>query len=712
MNDESFVLGARGKVPPRRSLGLMALAVGLVGMVVVSAGAEEAAPAAFPGVKSQWHGFARYDFQVDGKSVLVVAPDRPAPGRPWVWHGEFFGHKPAPDLALLRRGFHIVYMQVPDMLGAPGAVAHWNAFYRELTGKHGFATKAALVGLSRGGLYCYNWAAANPEKVACIYGDAPVCDFKSWPGGRGKGKGSPRDWKLVLEKYGFASDAEALAYDKNPVDNLALLAEAGVPLLHVYGDADNVVPWDENTGVLAQRYRQLGGAITLIAKPGVGHHPHGLDDPTPIVEFIARHAAVRPQYAPVPAKRVQPRGGLPNVLARLQSGQPVRIAYLGGSITAAPGWRVKTRAWLQKEYPQARVEEIHAAIGGTGSDLGVFRLERDALRHEPDLLLVEFAVNDGGAAPEQIWRAMEGIVRQTWAKDAGIDIAFVYTFRVGYEKELREGLCPRAASAMEMLAEHYAIPSINFAQRVVELEREGKLAFQAERPTPPGVIRFSQDGVHPLDEGHQIYADVFAEAWEAIRAVSADPAEHSAKLAIPFTPDHWQAAKMVPIAATMLSPEWRRLPDDAELSRRFGERMGVIWEARQPGSRLTFRVRGSLARLYDLLGPDGGQVVITVDGQPRPKPVPRFDSYCTYHRLATLSLAEGLDPEQVHTMSIEVHPEQPDRTPVAFRLQDPATALQSPKYQGTNVRVGQILVLGDVVGVEDGQAPAPADPNK
>ena len=112
----------------------------------------------------------------------------------------------------------------------------------------------------------------------------------SWPGGRGKGKGSPRDWKLVLEQYGFQDDAEALAYDRNPVDNLAPLAEAKVPLLHVYGDADEVVPWDENTGVIANRYRQLGGSITLIAKPGIGHHPHGLEDSSPIVNFIVRHS--------------------------------------------------------------------------------------------------------------------------------------------------------------------------------------------------------------------------------------------------------------------------------------------------------------------------------------------------------------------------------------------------------------------------------------
>jgi pimeloyl-ACP methyl ester carboxylesterase len=185
-------------------------------------------------------------------------------------------------------------MSVPDMLGCPAAVTHWNTFYRELTEKHGFAKKAALVGLSRGGLYVYNWAAANPDCVACIYADAAVCDFKSWPGGKGKGKGSPRDWKLVLERYGFASEAEALACRKNPVDNLQPLARAKVPLLHVYGDADDVVPWDENTGVVAERYRKLGGDITLIAKPGVAHHPHGLEDSTPIIEFIAKHAAASP----------------------------------------------------------------------------------------------------------------------------------------------------------------------------------------------------------------------------------------------------------------------------------------------------------------------------------------------------------------------------------------------------------------------------------
>ena len=244
-----------------------------------------------PGKKSSWNGFDRYDFEVGGKPALVVMPREAAPGKPWVWHGEFFGHKPAPDIALLGKGFHIVYLGVPDMLGCPEAVAHWNLFYKELTGKYGFARRASLVGLSRGGLYCYNWATANPEKVAGIYADAPVCDFKSWPGGKGKGKGSARDWQLVLRQYGFQTEAEAMGYAGNPVDTLEPLAKAGVPLLHVYGDADEVVPWEENTGVVAERYRKLGGTITLIGKPGVGHHPHGLEDSSPIVDFILRAAA-------------------------------------------------------------------------------------------------------------------------------------------------------------------------------------------------------------------------------------------------------------------------------------------------------------------------------------------------------------------------------------------------------------------------------------
>ncbi len=238
---------------------------------------------------SQWNGYERRDFVVAGRACLLVAPKESAAGKPWIWRTEFFGHEPQGDIALLGKGFHVAYMDVQNMYGAPAALDLMDQYYEHLTGTRGLSKKAALEGFSRGGLFTLNWAARHPDRVACIYNDAPVCDFKSWPGGKGKGKGSKGDWANVLKVYGLTEE-QALAYKLNPVDNLAPLAKAKIPLLHICGDADDVVPLDENTRVIETRYKELGGDITVIVKPGVGHHPHSLKDPAPIVEFVLKHA--------------------------------------------------------------------------------------------------------------------------------------------------------------------------------------------------------------------------------------------------------------------------------------------------------------------------------------------------------------------------------------------------------------------------------------
>ena len=261
----------------------------IVTLVATGGAAQALEQPAFPGKTGTWHGFVRHDFEVGGQPVVVVEPRHAAPGKPWIWHGEFFGHTPEAEISLLGRGFHVAYMSIPNQFGSPQAVAHWNEFYGELTEKYGWAKKPALIGISRGGLYCYNWAAANPDKVACIFGDAPVCDLHSWPAGKGKGTGNKPEMERLLKVYGVKTEQELFAKATNPIDHLEPLAKARIPLLHVYGDADTGVPWQENTGVLAERYRKLGGGIRLIAKPGVGH-VHGLADTTPIVEFIDKYA--------------------------------------------------------------------------------------------------------------------------------------------------------------------------------------------------------------------------------------------------------------------------------------------------------------------------------------------------------------------------------------------------------------------------------------
>lgn len=400
----------------------------------------------------------------------------------------------------------------------------------------------------------------------------------------------------------------------------------------------------------------------------------------------------------IPAKLSVQRSGLGNVFAKLKAGKEVRIAYFGGSITAQAGWRVKTLKWFQDNHPQAKVSEINAAIGGTGSDLGVYRCNYDVLRSKPDLIFVEFSVNDGGAAPEYIWRAMEGIVRQAWKMDPTIDICYVYTFRVGYEKDLDQGNCPRAASADEVLADYYGIASINMAMRTAELARDGKLIYTPKKddqgkdlPTPEGVILFSHDGVHPDDAGHDVYTQVITEAlkqWEP----TSKPGAHTLKA--PMVPDNWENAKLVPLEPRMLTPGWKKLSPAEGLGKAFNNRLPEMWEATQPGEKISFKFKGSAARLYDILGPDGGQVVVTLD-EKASTPRPRFDSYCSYHRLACLGIGEGLEDKE-HTVTVEIHPDQPDRNSVTNREKD-KPGFDPKKYDGHAARVGWIMLIGDLV---------------
>ena len=241
-----------------------------------------------------WHGYTRHQFVIDGCQAWVVEPKTPLPGKPWSWSlmfpDAFADRCAAPQL--LAKGFYHAHIVVGNTFGAPSALKHLVAFQDALVAQ-GLNPKAVLIGLSRGGLYAYRYASEQPERVAAIYADAPVCDFRSWPGGKGTGTGSPKDWQALLGVYGFKTEAEAISYPKQPIESLAPLAKAKVALIHVVGDADTTVPVAENTALIEERYRKLGGTISVLHKPGVGHHPHGLDDPTPVVDFILAHAPGR-----------------------------------------------------------------------------------------------------------------------------------------------------------------------------------------------------------------------------------------------------------------------------------------------------------------------------------------------------------------------------------------------------------------------------------
>lgn len=237
-----------------------------------------------------WNGYERSDFLVRGVKALLVRPKSPAPGRPWIWRTEFFGHEPQADLALLGKGFHVAYIDMQDLYGSPRSMEIMDGYHSHLVAIEGLSAKAVLEGFSRGGLFAFNWAARHPDRVAALYVDAPVCDIKSWPGGKGKGPGSKADWNKLLAVYGFTEE-QALDFKGNPVDQLAPLAKAAIPILAVIGEADEVVPVPENIDRVEKTYRELGGPIEVIRKPGCKHHPHSLKDPAPIVDFVLRAVA-------------------------------------------------------------------------------------------------------------------------------------------------------------------------------------------------------------------------------------------------------------------------------------------------------------------------------------------------------------------------------------------------------------------------------------
>jgi pimeloyl-ACP methyl ester carboxylesterase len=232
-----------------------------------------------------WNGYNLSSFDLNGRQCTLVAPHSPAVGNPWIWRTEFFGAFPIADIALLGKGLHVAYIDMTNMYGAPVAMPYMDEFYYHLTTNLGLSQKTVLEGFSRGGLFAFNWAARNPEKVACIYVDAPVCDFKSWPGGH---RAFVEDWEICKQVYGLTEE-QAMAYTGNPVDNLEPLAKAGISILSVCGADDDIVPMEENTGVVEKRYLELGGDITVIAKPLCNHHPHSLEDPAPIVDFVLQH---------------------------------------------------------------------------------------------------------------------------------------------------------------------------------------------------------------------------------------------------------------------------------------------------------------------------------------------------------------------------------------------------------------------------------------
>ncbi len=313
-------------------------------------------------------------------------------------------------------------------------------------------------------------------------------------------------------------------------------------------------------------------------------------------------------HDPKAAEEFRPRGGLPHVFAKIQAGGEVRVAYLGGSITAANGWRPKTMAWFRQQYPGASFVEINPAISGTGSDYSACRLQTDVLAQQPDLVFLECRVNGGGGYERQ---SVEGVVRQVWRQNPQTDICFVYTISLGMLKDIQAGRQTGFGTVMETIANRYGIPTIDLGVEIARREQAGSLVFKAAEPVE-GKLVFSKDGVHPGDAGHQVYCEVVARSFLAMQD-QATPVNH--ELGEPLAADCWETATLLPIAQTRLSAGWVPvdLAADPVYREDFGRTKGMLREAVkciQAGETITVRWHGTTLGFSDI--PHGGTIVVAV----------------------------------------------------------------------------------------------------
>lgn len=234
----------------------------------------------FDAEKTTWHGFDRYDYLMDTTTLsiepfkakpeegtgmddkltpqgkvrcIVVIPQTPAAGNPYTWRGFYWDHEPQSEVALLKLGFFVAYINI-------NTGRQWEAWYQFLL-SHGLSSKPSFSGMSRGGINEYTWAAMHPDRVASLYADNPA-----------------------IRPESFAKLKEMVQHD--------------IPILSIVGSMDFLLP--ANTLAIEEAYLRFGGRMTMMIKEGTAHHPHSIREADFIATWVVSNtqpAARNPLFA-------------------------------------------------------------------------------------------------------------------------------------------------------------------------------------------------------------------------------------------------------------------------------------------------------------------------------------------------------------------------------------------------------------------------------
>ena len=238
-------------------------------------------------VESEWRGFKRIDFKFEGREAILVLPKVANAERNWLLKTEYFDAFQDFEYEMVCRGWHLAFIKNVTRWCIDEDLDLKARFAEALVLELGLYPKCVPVGMSCGGMIGVKLAARHPECVSALYLDAPVMNLLSCPAGVGKAKDIL--WPEFTEVTGMTL-SELICYREHPMDKIHILHENNIPVVMVYGDSDEIVPYEENGSILEKYYRENGGIIETYGKKGCGHHPHGLEDNTPIIRFVEKYS--------------------------------------------------------------------------------------------------------------------------------------------------------------------------------------------------------------------------------------------------------------------------------------------------------------------------------------------------------------------------------------------------------------------------------------
>lgn len=330
----------------------------------------------------------------------------------------------------------------------------------------------------------------------------------------------------------------------------------------------------------------------------------------------------------------------------------INVVYLGGSITQGAGanmsagekcWADYVTDYLKEAFSDKKVNYHNVGVGGTDSLFGVYRLEEDVLRKNPDLVFVEFAVNDAYRShsnDEGIVRSMEGIVRNLMNLENPPYIVFVYTTQYWNNVMYND-----FSELHETIAQNYGIPSIDL-QPVVEKFMEDN-GLDAETVTTTQLKGFSNDGVHPNAEYHKKYADLIIDklkTGEYYKRANADAAWMTEKDRID------RVIRTAEMNDGNFSGSWTDGDSRAWLGLGYS-RYGKKTET--PGDSFNYEFYGTTIGAELRILNTGGKIAAEIDGAPYSKVIDCYEAGAAPGNPRLMLAVSGLE-EGRHTLKLTV----------------------------------------------------------